>query len=70
MNASGESDPSKSQIIPAPAGRDARWLGDGHPIAYALRYILLGEGDTAPVTREVLRRTVKKTEERPRIDVG
>ncbi len=43
---------------------------EGNPIAYVLRYIFLGEGDTAPVTREVLRRTVKKTEERPRIHVG
>jgi hypothetical protein len=43
---------------------------EGNPIAYVLRYIFLGEGDTAPVTREVLRRAVRKTEERPRIHVG
>ena len=28
MNSTGESDPSESQIIPAPASRDGRWLGD------------------------------------------
>jgi hypothetical protein len=33
---------------------------EGNPIAYVLRYIFLGEGDTAPVTREVLRRAVRK----------
>jgi hypothetical protein len=43
---------------------------EGNPISYVLKYIFLGEGDTAPVTREVLRRAVKKPEERPRIHVG
>ncbi len=43
---------------------------EGNPIAYVLRYIVLGEGDTAPVTREVLRRAVPHQEERPRIHVG
>ena len=43
---------------------------EGNPIGYVLRYIFLGEGDTAPVTREVLRRAVKNQEERPRIHVG
>jgi hypothetical protein len=43
---------------------------EGNPIGYVLRYIFLGEGDTAPVTREVLRRAVRITEERPRIHVG
>ncbi len=43
---------------------------EGNPIAYVLRYIVLGEGDTAPVTREVLRRAVKDQEARPRIHVG
>jgi hypothetical protein len=43
---------------------------EGNPIGYVLRYLLLGEGDTAPVTREVLRRAIKKPLERPRIHVG
>ena len=28
---------------------------EGNPILYLIRYILFGEGDTAPVTREILR---------------
>ena len=43
---------------------------EGNPISYVLKYIFLGEGDTAPVTREVLRRAVKNQQERPRIHVG
>jgi hypothetical protein len=43
---------------------------EGNPIGYVLRYIVLGEGDTAPVTREVLRRAVRDQEQRPRIHVG
>lgn len=43
---------------------------EGNPIGYALRYIVLGEGDTAPVTREVLRRHIKEPRERPRVHVG
>jgi hypothetical protein len=43
---------------------------EGNPIAYALRYVALGEGDTAPVTREVLRKAVRDPLQRPRIHVG
>ena len=43
---------------------------EGNPIGYVLRYIALGEGDTAPVTREVLRKKIKNPLERPRIHVG
>jgi hypothetical protein len=43
---------------------------EGNPISYVLKYIFLGEGDTAPVTREVLRRTVRNPQDRPRIHVG
>src|SRR4029453_14584026 len=28
---------------------------EGNPLAYILKYIFLGEGETAPVTREILR---------------
>jgi hypothetical protein len=43
---------------------------EGNPIGYVLRYLALGEGDTAPVTREVIRRAIKNPLERPRIHVG
>src|SRR5687768_11066556 len=43
---------------------------EGNPLMYVLRYLALGEGDTAPVTREVLRKTVRNPMERPRIHVG
>jgi hypothetical protein len=43
---------------------------EGNPVGYVLRYLALGEGDTAPVTREVLRKAVKNPLERPRIHVG
>lgn len=43
---------------------------EGNPLMYVLRYLALGEGDTAPVTREVLRKSIKNPLERPRIHVG
>jgi hypothetical protein len=43
---------------------------EGNPITYLLKYLIFGEGDTAPVTREVLRRAVDDPVERPRIHIG
>ncbi len=43
---------------------------EGNPLSYALKYVFLGEGDTAPVTREVLRKAVADPLQRPRIHVG
>ena len=43
---------------------------EGGPIGHMLRYLALGEGDTAPVTREVLRKAISNQHERPRIHVG
>ena len=43
---------------------------EGNPIAYLLKFLVFGEGDTAPVTREVLRQTEDDPRRRPRIHVG
>jgi hypothetical protein len=43
---------------------------EGNPIQYMLRFLLFGEGDTAVVTREVLRRAEPNPEWRPGIHVG
>jgi hypothetical protein len=43
---------------------------EGNPIAYLLKFLAFGEGDTAPVTREVLRQAEPDAARRPRIHVG
>ena len=43
---------------------------EGNPITYLLRFLAFGEGDTAPVAREVLRQAEPQSEKRPRIHVG
>jgi hypothetical protein len=43
---------------------------EGNPIAYLLKFLAFGEGDTAPVCREILRQAEPMPERRPRIHVG
>ena len=43
---------------------------EGNPITYLLKFLAFGEGDTAPVCREILRQAEPNPERRPRIHVG
>jgi hypothetical protein len=43
---------------------------EGNPISYVLKFLAFGEGDTAPVTREVLRKSEPDPMRRPRVHVG
>ena len=43
---------------------------EGNPIMYILRYLFLGEGETAPVTREILRTAEPDPDKRPLVHVG
>jgi len=43
---------------------------EGHPLSYVFKYIFLGEGETAPITREILRKVETNPDRRPKIIVG
>ena len=43
---------------------------EGHPLTHLPRYLLLGEGDIAPVAHEVLRRAEHDAQRRPVIHVA
>ncbi|MEO6726325.1 MAG: amino acid transporter, partial [Blastocatellia bacterium] len=43
---------------------------EGNPLAYVLKFIFFGEGDTAPVTHEILRQAEPDPSRRPAVHVG
>jgi len=43
---------------------------EGNPLAHVFKYVAFGEGDTAPVTHEVLRQAEDNPERRPVVHVG
>jgi hypothetical protein len=43
---------------------------EGNPVAHLLRFLILGSGEVAPVTREVLREAEPDPEQRPFVHVA
>lgn len=42
---------------------------EGNPVGYIFRFLFLGEGDVAPITREVLRKNIPDPDRRPFVHV-
>ncbi|MDF3299595.1 amino acid transporter [Streptomyces tropicalis] len=43
---------------------------EGDPVSHLIRFLVFGDGEVAPVTREVLRRAEREPSRRPRVHVG
>ena len=43
---------------------------EGNPVLYLIRYVLSGQGDVAPLTREILRQAGPNPQRRPAIHAG
>ena len=46
-----------------------KWM-EGNPVANMFRFLLMGEGDVPPVTREILRKKIEDPHKRPFVHVG
>jgi hypothetical protein len=43
---------------------------EGSPVANVVRYLIFGQGEVAPVTREILRQAEQDRQRRPHVHVG
>ena len=43
---------------------------EGNPIMHLVRYLVFGDGDVPPITREVLRKAERDPDRRPLVHVG
>jgi len=43
---------------------------EGNPVANFIRYLIFGQGEVAPVTREMIRKAEPRRNQRPHVHVG